>query len=135
MKRIGSFLIWCFWGWIPIAVLAALIGGLEQVPETFVAWLICLVPGLLLLAWAEPRRGGGAGIAMPLMVRGFLYRMVLTLAGSLGYWYWTGQQVSVAFWIWMIVFYLLTLAIETWIVLQIMNNGEGRRNWNGSRSI
>jgi hypothetical protein len=112
----GSF-VW----WLVLAYPANRLGGSEALIYTVVACLLCLAPtaGTLLLAeWAEQRAPGnwmlmllaGSGIRMAVVIGAGL---VICLAGLPG----LAAVNVVAFWIWVLVFYLFSLALEIVLVL------------------
>jgi hypothetical protein len=118
IKRVG-FLVGCtLLVWSLTAIPAHLLGGDTALSYSAVAGALCLVPTSLTLLWADwayrqsPEQQltmvlGGTGVRM-----GLVLGVGLLLYTTLPYF----QQQS--FWIWLLVFYLLTLALEMVLVVK-----------------
>lgn len=118
IKRV-SILVGCTFGvWLVTGLPAHLLGMDAALPYSLVAVALCLVPTALTLAWADwayrqsPEQQltmvlGGTGVRM-----GIVLGMALLLYTMSPYF----QQQS--FWIWLLLFYLLTLALEMVLVVR-----------------
>jgi hypothetical protein len=114
LRLVGVTLIF----WLLVALPARWLGGGDlAVLHSGTAGLLCLVPGVAVLLWAgmssnEPEQQltvalGSVSLRMFFVLGGaFLLERTLPL-----------YHGSLAFWIWVLVFYLFTLALETFLLL------------------
>jgi hypothetical protein len=99
-----------------LAAILAAADGVRGVTGAGAAWLVCLVP--LVVPWRRrvadrpsgPRIGGGWGL---LHSGDILFRLGWTLAAGAGLYHRFGDHLGVGFWIALLVFYQLMLALRT----------------------
>lgn len=103
--------------WIVLVWPACLLWGAEVAVPSLSACLLCLFPSMLTLAWAVSCVGGKAEQQVAAVLGGMLVRMVVVLAGALILFFNVPILHAVNFWIWVLVFYLLSLALEMALVL------------------
>jgi hypothetical protein len=118
IKRVGLLVGCTVVAWFLTAIPAHLLGSETALAYAAVALALCLGPTALTLLWADwayrqsPEQQltmvlGGTGVRM-----GLVLGVALLLYMMLPYF----QQQS--FWIWLLVFYLLTLALEMVLVVK-----------------
>jgi hypothetical protein len=101
---------------VALAPVVALADGSRGLTGCAAAWLVCLVP--LAMPWrsrvaarpTNPRIGGGWGL---LHSRDILFRLGWTLAAGAGLYHRYGDDLGVGFWIALLVFYQVMLALRT----------------------
>jgi hypothetical protein len=104
----GTFALWAL-----LFFPARWLCGQQAAVYGLVASLLCLVPTCLTLAWAGREGARSADQLLLIVVGGTGVRLLFVLGFGFGI-YWTApyfQQSS--FWVWLLVFYLFTLALET----------------------
>jgi hypothetical protein len=134
MKRVATLIIGTLALWVAAAYPAWLLGGEEALAHSAVALILCIVPTTATLLWAEwttrqsPEQQltmvlGGTGIRLGLVmgVGLLLYTLVPFF----------GKQ---SFWIWLLIFYLFTLALEMVLVVRSWSAAEGQQGPISARS-
>jgi hypothetical protein len=125
-KRLGLLLAGSLTFWLLAAYPAHLRWGDSAVVYSAVALLLCLVPTTATLLWAgwaleqsaEQQLGvvlGGTGVRMI-----FVLGLALVLHYSVPYF----QQQS--FWVWILVFYLVTLTLEMVLIVRDRQAADNR---------
>jgi hypothetical protein len=84
--------------------------------HTAVAALLCLVPTAATLLWCELVLGGSPEQQLAAVMGGTAIRMVFVVAAAMVLYFNFEDFHSGGFWIWVVVFYLATLVLETTLV-------------------
>jgi hypothetical protein len=119
MKRLSYFLVLSLLAWAFAAVPARHLWGDSALVFSATAMGLCLVPSALTLAWASWafRASPERQLAVILGATGVRMFAVLGCALVL-YLYVPYFQQQQAFLVWLLVCYLFTLALETWLVVK-----------------
>jgi hypothetical protein len=106
--------------WAVLSYPASLWWGERMFVQSAVAAVLCLAPALVSLALMRPESLRTPDKQLRLVVGGMGLRMVCVLGlGALGYAV-VDHLHADAFWIWLLVFYLTTLAVETGLILRAL---------------
>jgi hypothetical protein len=125
MRRLAVFLGASLAFWVLVAVPARHLWGDTALTYSAVALGLCLVPTAATLAWAGRALNGPAEQQLLLVVGGTGIRMfAVLLAGLVLYLRVEYFQKEHGFWIWILVFYLFTLALEMALILSARPNGQ-----------
>jgi hypothetical protein len=84
--------------------------------ESSVALGLCLVPALVTLAWTL-RAGDAPEQQLVAVLGGTGVRLVFALGGGLLLYHTLPEMFTNGFWLWLAVFYMFILAVETFLVL------------------
>ncbi len=103
--------------------------GLEGL--TYAAAL-CLVPGLVVLLIGSQLQAADSQLLV-VVLGGMLLRMLFVLAGALVIQSWRADLQLREFYVWLIVFYLVTLLIETLLVVRRRVNAHVHSGGNTGR--
>jgi hypothetical protein len=101
--------------WLLAALPAWLIAGGAGLEGLTYALLLCLIPGIVTLQFVKAE--GGPNQALTALLLGMGLRMALVLAGTLVLRLVRPDLGPSAFHVWVIVGYLVTLAVETRLLL------------------
>lgn len=125
-KRIAYFIGGCITLWVVLAVPARRLWGDTAAVHGAVALLLCLVPTTLILLWTAWAQARSPEQQLAAVLGGTGLRLVLVMAGALALFqfvpYFQGQT---GFLVWLLVFYLFTLAFE--VVLVVTAPAQGPR--------
>jgi hypothetical protein len=116
IKRLGWLLTGAFVFWLLVVYPAGVLWGPQAVAYSTVALVVCLLPTSLTLVWAQ-RAAAQPAQQLLLVMGGTGLRMAFVLGVGLA------LSLSVpyfrprAFWGWLLVFYLFTLAWEMMLLL------------------
>lgn len=115
--RHGVLLTACLGGlWCLLLAPAWWLGGWAGLEGLSIAALLCLIPGWLVFLFGSGY--GLAGLQVAVVVRGMALRMLFVLGGTLLI-LTTRRHLGVRdFVVWLLVFYLAALAVETGILLK-----------------
>ena len=105
-----------FWGLIVPPVRYLLDGGLSVYLLSGVAALICLVPALATLIWAETVYAGKPDTQILVVLASSVLRMVFVSGAAFFLSIRSAYFHDYAFVIWVAVFYLFVLGVETYLV-------------------
>jgi hypothetical protein len=103
---------------------AHVLGGEAAVFESAVAVALCLVPTVATLAWAGMAANQSPEHQVVFVFGGTGIRMGAVLLAGLALYRWVPSLGRPSFLIWLLVFYLLTLALE--MVLLVAGRGTAR---------
>jgi hypothetical protein len=115
--RVGRLIAGTVGFWLAAAGGAFLLKRPEWVEPSIPAAALCLFPEALTLRWATRAAGGSPDSQLVAFLGGMLVRMALVLAGGLALYFLAPACHRPAFWVWVAVFYLFTLALETFLVV------------------
>jgi hypothetical protein len=107
--------------WLVLAVPAWLLTGPQALLDTAAACGLCLVPMSLTMAWAHWAFGTSPEQQLAAVMGGTGVRLLVTVAGSIGLYFAVEALQRPAFLIWVVVFYLATLALEVVLVVRRQN--------------
>jgi hypothetical protein len=82
------------------------------------AALLCLVPGVLTLAWTTWAYGGQAQQQLVAVLGSTMVRMLVVIAGSMVLFLSVKEFEYQRFWMFVIVYYLFTLALEMVLIVR-----------------
>jgi hypothetical protein len=102
--------------WLVLAVPAWLLAGDSALLDTVLACALCLVPMGVTLAWCQWAFGGSPEHQLLAVLGGTSVRLVVVVAGGIGMSRAFEALDRPAFLIWVVVFYLATLALEVVLV-------------------
>jgi hypothetical protein len=118
MKRFGILVGGSVLFWFLLALPAHRIWGDSALVFSGAAILLCLIPTALTLLWGRWALGQSPEQQLLMVLGGTGVRMFFVLAGGLLLYllvpYFQKQQ---SFWVWVLVSYLFTLALDTALVL------------------
>ncbi|MBY0525993.1 MAG: hypothetical protein K2R98_21545 [Gemmataceae bacterium] len=120
ITRVGTLLAISAAMWAALAFPARMKWGDSALLLSGVAALLCLVPTTLTLIWASWARDQQPNQQLLLVVGGTGIRMFIVLGVGLGLYQtvdYLQEQGPYAFWGWILVFYLFTLALEVVLLL------------------
>ena len=103
--------------WACLALPAALVLGPDTLAFSAVALALCLGPAALTLALGWNMERQNAAYQLGIVLGGTGLRMFSVLAAAAAVYLLVPYFHQLQFWIWIIVFYLLTLALEMRILL------------------
>ncbi len=118
MSRLLYLLFGAALCWLALALPARWLWGDAALAQSLAALGLCLVPGLatvLLGGWAARR---SPEEQMLVLLGSTALRMVFVLAGGLALFFRVNRFHEASFWGWVLVFYLLTLALEMGLLLK-----------------
>jgi hypothetical protein len=125
MKRVGLLVGCTLVLWFLIAVPAhllgrdvPLLGGDSMLLYSIVAATLCVVPTALTLLWADWAYRQTPEQQLTMILGGTGVRMGLVLGIALLLYAMLPEFQQQSFWIWLLVFYLLTLALEMVLVVR-----------------
>jgi predicted neutral ceramidase superfamily lipid hydrolase len=98
--------------WAVLAVAAWFALGRMAVFQSLVAALICLLPTTATLIWGHLANRRSPEQQLALVLGGTGVRMLAVLALGVAAYYVIPDFRAMAFWIWVLVFYLITLTVE-----------------------
>jgi hypothetical protein len=103
--------------WVIVAYPARYLGGNAALAYSAVAALLCLVPTVATMAWAGWALEKSPEQQLLMMLGGTGVRMAVVLAGGLALYLLVPFFHQRGFWLWILVFYLLTLALEMLLIV------------------
>ena len=109
----GSLALW----WV-LAYPAYHLGGVPGLVSSAVALGLCLAPTVATLVWANWASGSSPEQQLLMVLGGTGVRMAFVLGSALILYCTEAYFQNMSFWMWILVFYLLTLALE--IVLLVV---------------
>lgn len=122
MKRVARFVAGTLAFWLLTALPFRFLGDAETGTAALVysgtALALCLVPTVVTLAWGTWAFDGSPDQQLLMVLGGTGVRMFVVLAGGLALTSWVPYyQEHAGFWAWVLVFYLVTLALEMVVLL------------------
>jgi hypothetical protein len=116
---VGHLLAGTLLFWIAASGAGALVKGSEVLLPSVPALLLCLVPAALTLWWATLAARASIEAKMLAFVGGTALRMAVAVGGALVLYFLVPFCHQPVFWLWVILFYLFTLGLETALVLRL----------------
>jgi hypothetical protein len=107
----------CLLFWLALAYPACLLAGDVAVLHSAVAALLCLLPSAATLLWTRSALKGLPEQQLATVLGGTTVRLLFVLGIGMALFYLVPAFHSQGFWIWVIVFYLFTLALEVTLVV------------------
>lgn len=123
LSRCSGLLLWALALWLVLLYPAFALGGSDGVEGLTLAAVLCLLPGWLVLAIGS-RWGTDSSQAPLLVIGGSVLRMLFVLGGMLVV---QGVREDLQFHefvLWLLVFYLGMLAVETRLLLRTTAEGQ-----------
>ena len=108
----GAFAVWLL-----VLYPARELGGEHAVLFATVALLLCLVPTVVTLVWTRWAAQQSAEQQMVAVLGGTGVRMGVVLASGLILYRWVPSFAHMSFLFWLLVFYLVTLALEVTLLI------------------
>jgi hypothetical protein len=118
IKRVGLLVGCTLAAWFVTAVPAHLLEIDAALTYSAVAVALCLVPTALTLLWADWAYRQSPELQLTMVLGGTGIRMGLVLGVALLLYTMLPYFQQQSFWIWLLVFYLLTLALEMVLVVK-----------------
>ncbi len=104
--------------WLVAALPVRLLGGGDAaLVDSATALLLCLLPGVGTLAWAEWARRHAPGQIPVAVLGGTVARMVFVLGVGLLVYFAVPFYRHAGYWVWLLIAYLFTLALEIGLFL------------------
>jgi hypothetical protein len=103
--------------WLVLVIPARIFWGTRVVWPSLAAVALCLVPTSVTLLWGQWAARRSPQMQLAAVVFGTMLRMLFVLAGGLAVWYRGPFYPDPAFWMWIVIFYLFTLALEVTLLL------------------
>ena len=116
-KRVGVLIGGTILAWAVAAYPAHLLGGDAGLVYTVVAVGLCLVPTALTLLWAEWANQQSPEQQLTMVLGGTGIRMGIVMGVGLLLYVLVPYFQQPGFWLWLLVFYLFTLALEIVLVV------------------
>src|SRR6516225_1709343 len=112
IRRLVLLGVFCGAVWLLAAGLAWGLGGTDGLIQSAVAALLCLIPAAVTMLWCDLVVGSAPEQQLMAVMGGTVVRMVFVVAAGLV----LSRNVPVlnhdGFWLWIVGFYLTTLALE-----------------------
>lgn len=122
-RNLGILIGGGFAAWALAYVPARQLGGEQAVAYSLAALLICLVPNIVTLLWAQKSWARFPERRMVIIVAGTGMRFAFVLgAGLILYHGWPYFQQT-SFWLWLVGFYVVMLGLETALVRGLTPGG------------
>jgi len=119
MRRVGLLVIGCMVFWVLVAIPSRHLWGDSAAVFSGVAVLLCLIPTAVTMLWANWAFERAADQQIIMVLGGTGLRMFVVLSAGLALYtlipYFQEHQ---GFWLWVLVGYLFTLALEMFLVLK-----------------
>jgi MFS family permease len=127
LKRVGLLIAGTLALWAAAAYPAWWLGGSQGLAYSAVAVILCLTPPALTLLWAEWVNDQSPEQQLTMILGSTVVRMGLVLGVGLLLYLMAPYFQHQSFWVWLLVFYLLTLALEIVIVVSARSATDPRQ--------
>jgi hypothetical protein len=111
-RQVVQLIIATVVAWVVLVIPSRLALGEPAVPQSGVAALICLVPTTLTLIWSNWALGRSPEHQLAAVMGGTGIRMLVVLILGLTVYLLAPLFRDIAFWTWLLAFYLFTLTAE-----------------------
>jgi hypothetical protein len=118
IRRLLLLIAVCTAVWLLALGPAWLLGGVEGLTESAIAALLCLVPAAATMLWCDLMLGGAPEQQLAAVMGGTVIRMFFVMAIGMVLYYTVAALHHNSFWLWIVVFYLATLALEVVLVVR-----------------
>ena len=132
LRSLGVLIGGALAAWLLAAVPARWLGGDEALLHSGVAFLLCLVPTALTLAWCHLALARSPEQQLLAVLGGSGVRMVLVIAAALVLFHATEAFHHRKFLLWVIAAYLVTLTLEVVLVTRRQARLENSEHPNGT---
>jgi len=112
MKGIALYVVGSLVIWAVLAIPATIWLDANAALMAGAALFLCLVPGVVTLYWVQTVGRRSPELLMLAVLGGTFVRLLTAMGGGLVLFLAFPAYFSIAFWIWLAVFYLFTLAVE-----------------------
>ncbi len=117
-KQLGTLLVAGALIWVVLAYPAFRLGGVEGLVYSLTAACLCLVQTALTLLWTTKTLEGTPDQQLAAVLGGTGVRIGVVAGAALGLYYGVEYFKQESFLIWLLVFYVLTLALEVGLFLR-----------------
>ena len=121
IRQLGQLWAGSLLFWLVVALPAAALLGATALLDTSVACGLCLVPMTLTMLWCHWAFGSSPEQQLAAVMGGTSVRMLVVAGGGIGLYFATDALARPAFLVWVVVFYLVTLALEVVLVVRRQN--------------
>ncbi len=104
--------------WLALAYPTRLLWGDLALLQSAAAALICLVPAVLTFLWSQRSLSGPPEQQMAAILGGTTVRLLAVLGVAVTLFLMVPAFAGVGFFVWIVVFYLVTLALEVVLLLR-----------------
>jgi hypothetical protein len=118
MRQLGLLVAGSAFLWLLLALPAWLLAGPSGLVDTTVACCLCLVPMTATLLWCQWAQNGSPEQQLAAVMGGTGVRLLVVILGSVGLFLAVEALQRPAFLIWVVVFYLASLALEVTLVVR-----------------
>jgi hypothetical protein len=118
MRQLGLLVAGSAFLWLLLALPAWLLAGPEGLVDTTVACCLCLVPMTATSLWCQWAMDGSPEQQLAAVMGGTGVRLLVVILGSIGLFLTVEALQRPAFLIWVVVFYLASLALEVTLVIR-----------------
>jgi len=116
-RRLGWLIAGSLAFWAAVAYPARQLWGHQAFVYSLTAVGLCLVPAVATLAWSQRALRGPPEQQLLLVLGGTGFRMLFVLGAALALYGLVAYFRSEGFWLWVLLFYLVTLALEIGLML------------------
>jgi hypothetical protein len=128
MKQLGLLIIGTLVFWAVVAYPARLLGGDSALLFSATAGLLCLVPTALTLAWGLKASGGAPEAQLLAVLSGTVVRLVVVVGAGMVLFHAVPAFQHQRFWLWLLAFYLFTLALEVALITRHTAAGQPQKH-------
>jgi hypothetical protein len=121
MRQLGQLWAASVLLWLVLAIPAWLLGQEQACIDSAVAVLLCLLPMSATLWWCHRAFAGSPEAQLAAVMGGSGVRLVVVLPASIGLFFAVEALQRPAFLIWVVVYYLATLALEVVLIMRWQN--------------
>jgi hypothetical protein len=121
MRQLGQLWAGCAALWLVLAMAAFLLSQSQWCIDGAVAAGLCLLPMSATLLWCHLAFASAPDRQLAAVLGGGSVRMIVVLGGSIGLFFAVEELHRPAFLIWVVVFYLATLALEVVLIVRWQN--------------
>ncbi len=118
MWRVVQLMVGMTLCWAALTYAAWLHWGPSAVTESSLAVVLCLAPAAITLAMGQFVLRQTPQLTLVFVVGSMALRMLAVLAGGLAILALVPTLAASRFWVWVVVFYLLTIAVETTLLVR-----------------
>jgi hypothetical protein len=128
MRNVALLVVGVLGLWAVLYWPARAIWGEEVLLFSGTAALLCLIPGILTFVWCQTSAAGPPEQRLLAVMGGTMVRMFVAAGVGIGLYFAVPALQEPAFLIWVLVFYLATLAIEVTLVVREVSAANPRQS-------